>query len=79
MRSFVKIKSSRNVETNLSFADVGISWLNRDFLTGSVCLLTLNAKIKYSQKFPNLQYIEWSITGLDKQIFYFRRTIVNNL
>ena len=31
MRSFVKIKSSRNCEINLSFTDKGKSYLCRDF------------------------------------------------
>ena len=34
MRSFVKIKSSRNGKITLSFADEGNSFLSREFLRG---------------------------------------------
>ena len=44
----------------LSFSDVGKSCQSHGFLRGK-CLLTLFAKIKFSQKFPNLQYfIIWA-------------------
>ena len=56
MRSFAKIKSSRNGEVTLSFTDEGKSCPNRDILTLQICLLTLFAKIKFSRKFPDLQY-----------------------
>ena len=51
MRSFVKIKPSRNGEITLSFTDIGISCLSREFLTSQICLLTLFAKIKFSRNF----------------------------
>ena len=53
MRSFVKIKSSRNGEIILSFTDTGKSCLCRDCLTSQICLLTLFAKIRFSRKFRN--------------------------
>ena len=56
MRSFVKIKTSRNGKITLSFNDIGKSCLSRDFFTSLICLLLLFAKIKFSRKFPNLQY-----------------------
>ena len=55
MRSFVKIKSSRNGEITLSFTDLGKSYHSREFLTSQICLVTLFAKIKFSRKFPDLQ------------------------
>ena len=57
MRSFVKIKPSRNGKITLSFIDIGKSCLNREFLSSLICLLILFAKIKFSRKFPNLQYV----------------------
>ena len=57
MRSFAKIKPSRNSENSLSFTDVGKSSQSREFLVLQICLLTLFAKIKFSGTFPNLQYI----------------------
>ena len=53
MRSFVKIKPSRNGEITLSFIGGGKSCLSREFLTSQICLLTLFVKIKFSLKFPN--------------------------
>ena len=44
MRSFAKIKPSRNSENSLSFADVGKSCQSREFLVWQICLLTLFAK-----------------------------------
>ena len=52
MRSFVKIKSSRNGEITLSFTDKNKSCPSREFLTSQICLLTLFTKIKFSRKFP---------------------------
>ena len=43
MRSFVKIKSSRNGKINLSFIDIGKSCLSREFFTSLICLLMLFA------------------------------------
>ena len=45
MRSFVKIKSSRNDEITLSIAYIGKSCTSREFLAPQECLLTLFAKI----------------------------------
>ena len=56
MRSFVKIESSRNGEITQSFSDIGTSCPSREVLTPQICLLTLFAKIKFSRKFPDLQY-----------------------
>ena len=39
MRSFAKIKPSRNLEITLSFTDIGKSCPSRDFLTLQICLL----------------------------------------
>ena len=55
MRSFVKIKPSRNGKITLSFIDIGKSCLNREFFTSLMCPSMLFAKIKFSRKFPNLQ------------------------
>ena len=52
MRSFVKIKSSRNGENILSFSDIGKSCHSRDFITSQICLFSLFARIKFSRKFP---------------------------
>ena len=57
MRSFVKIKPSRNGKITLSFIEIGKSCLNREFFTSLICLLMLFAKIKFSRKFPNLQNV----------------------
>ena len=56
MRSFVKIKLSQYGEIFLSFTDIGKSCPGREILTWQICLLTLFAKLKFSRKFPNLQY-----------------------
>ena len=56
-RSFVKIKPSRIGDITLSFTDIGKSCPVREFyIAFLMCLLTLFAKIKFSRKFPNLQY-----------------------
>ena len=56
MRSFVKIKCSRNGEITLSFTDICIQIMpkSRIFNVANM-FLTLFAKIKFSRKFPNLQ------------------------
>ena len=54
-RNFVKIKPSRNGEITLSFTDIGKSCPSRILLTRKYDL-TPFAKIKFSRKFPNLQY-----------------------
>ena len=56
MRSFVKIKSSHNCEITLSTTDIGNSYHSGKIFRSQVCLLTLFAKIKFSRKFPDLQY-----------------------
>ena len=53
MRSFAKIKSSRNAEITLSFTNIHKSWPYHEFLASQICLLTLFAKVKYLRKFPN--------------------------
>ena len=72
MRSFVKIKPSRNGGITLSFIDGGKSCLSREFSMSQICLLMLFAKIKFSRKFPNLQYITLAIEYLvlDKYMVY---------
>ena len=58
MRSFVKTKSSRIAKfSTLSITDIGKSCPSREILTSQVCLLTLFAKIRFSRKFPDLQYL----------------------
>ena len=53
----MNIKPSGNGKITLSFIDIGKSCLNREFLSSLICLLILFAKIKFSRKFPNLQYL----------------------
>ena len=50
---FVKIRPSRNGEITLSFTYKDKSCIS---LTSQICLLRPFAKIKFSRKFPNLQY-----------------------
>ena len=64
MRSFVKIKSLRNVEITLSFTDAGKSCPSGEFLVSQIYLLTLFAKIKFSRKFPDLQLLAHKIWTL---------------
>ena len=40
----------------MSFTDICKSWPTCEFLSSQICVLTLFAKIKFSRKFPNLQY-----------------------
>ena len=56
MRSFAKIKSSPNVEIILLFTDIGKSRPSLDFLLSQIRILTQFTKIKFSRKFPDLQY-----------------------
>ena len=58
MRSFVKNKILAKSEITLSFTDIGKSCPSHNFLASQihVCLLTLFTKIKFSQKFLDLQY-----------------------
>ena len=53
----MEIKSSRNGEITLSFTDIGKSYPSHQSLMSQICLLTLFAKIKFSRKFPDLQYM----------------------
>ena len=53
----MKIKSSLIGEITLSFTDASKSCPSRNFLTLQTCLLMLFEKIKFSRKFPNLQYM----------------------
>ena len=56
MRSFVKIKSSQKGDINLSTTDIGESYHSCEIFRSKVCLLTLFAKLKFSRKFPDLQF-----------------------
>ena len=53
---FREIKSSRNAEITLSTTDMRKSYPSSEMFQSPVCLLTLFAKIKFSRKFPDLQY-----------------------
>ena len=55
---YMKIKPWLNGEITLSFTDIGKFCHCHKFLKSQICLLTLFAKIKFSQIFPNLQYKE---------------------
>ena len=50
MRSFVKIKPSQISQITFSFTNIGQSRPCREFSTSQICVLTLFAKIKLSQK-----------------------------
>ena len=54
MRSFVKIKFSRKDKITLLFTDMRKSCPNHNFFY--IANMSFNANIKFSQKFPNLQY-----------------------
>ena len=54
----MKIESSRNGAIALSLTDIGKPCPSHEFLTSQICLLTLFVKIKFSLKFPDLQYHE---------------------
>ena len=56
MQSFAKIKPLQNGKNSLSFTDVGKSYRSRELFTWQICLLKVLAKIKFSRKFPNLQF-----------------------
>ena len=53
---FREKKTSRNGKITLSFINVGKFCRSCEFFTSLMCLLMLFAKIKFSRKFPNLQY-----------------------
>ena len=57
VRSFVKIKSSRIGKITLSFTDMGISCPSHEYLMSQICILTIFPKIKFLQKFLDLQYV----------------------
>ena len=78
MRSFVKIKFSRNGEITLSTTDIGKSNHSREIFRSQVCLLTLFAKVKLSQKFPDLQYFGNSLQ-LSFQSVLYRTCICQNI
>ena len=56
MRSFVKIKFSKNRPITLSSTDIGKSFPSHDFLPSQICLFTQFTKIIFSLKFLNSQY-----------------------
>ena len=58
LRSFVKIKFSRNAEITQSFTDLAKSCPSRELVTSQISVLTLFAKIKFLLKFPDLQYCD---------------------
>ena len=51
---FPRKQNPREKARSLSFNDIGKSC--REYLTSQIYLFTLFAKIKFSRKFPNLQY-----------------------
>ena len=57
MRSFVKIKSTRNAQITLWFTDICKYCPSRKSLASQMCLLMLFAKIKFSRKFLDLHYL----------------------
>ena len=67
MRSFMKIEPSGNGEIPLSFTDVGKSFPVREFSASQKCLVRLFGKIKFSRKFPNLQYMTVIDTWVDPE------------
>ena len=54
MRSFVKIKLSRNGKSTLSFTVICKSCASHEFLTWQICLLTIFAKNKILAKISEL-------------------------
>ena len=47
-----------NAEITKPFTDISKSCPSREFLASQICLLTLFAKIKFSEKFPVLQCMQ---------------------
>ena len=70
MWSFVKIGSLRNCEITFSCTFIHKSCISRESLTSQKCLLTLFAKIKFSQKVTNLQYTIWTSDFRSMQLCY---------
>ena len=68
MRSFVK-ENPRQMAHSISLCK---SCPSSKFLTSQICLLTLLAKIKFSRKFPNLQYTRDGVDEGSEQRFGFR-------
>ena len=54
---YKKFAGGYNDEISWSLSDVGKFWPSREFLMCQICLLTLFAKIIFSVKFLNLQYL----------------------
>ena len=82
MRSFAEMKLSRNGEINLLFTDVGQSRTSYECLTSQKCILTLFAKIKFSRKFLNVEYLTHMPEAIlfNARIFsYLAAEIVNSL
>ena len=82
MRSFAEMKLSRNGEINLLFTDVGQSRTSYVCLTSQICNLTLFAKIKFSRKFLNVEYLTHMPEAIlfNARIFsYLVAEIVNSL
>ena len=71
MRSFVKIKPSRNGKITLSFIDIGKPCLSREFFISLICLLMLFAKIKFSRKFAILHVqLAYRLFSLLRSVLY---------
>ena len=71
MQSLVKIKPLRNGKITLLFIDIGKSCLSHEFFTSLICLLMLFAKIDFSRKFPNLQYILTILNSFILFLYYY--------
>ena len=56
IREVSRKKNPRKMAKSLSFTDIGTPCPSREFLMQQICLLSLFAKIKFSQKVPDLQY-----------------------
>ena len=67
-------KFHENMVTNgvitLLLSDIGKSFLSHAFFAPQICLLILFAKIKVSQKFPNLQYITGVHLGIGAETLH---------
>ena len=67
LRSFVKMKSSGNREITLSITDIVKSCPNSECFNVANLSLTLFAKIKFSRKFPDLQYAKGQLNKAASQ------------
>ena len=76
MRSFAKIKSSRNSEIILSTTDTGKSYPSREIFRSQVCLLTMFEKIKCLRKFPVYSN---KLKRLQKSRYWFTGTFTNSV